>query len=101
MRIKLTQKTSNCIFGQYKGIYLDEKEHELLVSNGEGSESTIKLLLNQGSEVTVDFMKLSLANGVLLDEVIETDRFILTSFAKNPKMGIVVIITGAPYVQST
>jgi hypothetical protein len=96
MTLQITQNLKEDIFGQFKGIYLSDEQHKLEIFK-ENSEGKDIVFLNKGDFVTIDFLYLSVIkefSTFTLPVIIESDNFIVTSYAKNPQKGCVIVITG-------
>ena len=87
IKFKIT-KVQQSIFGQFEAILLSDRELKLDVDNSPGN---FTLRLNQGDNFTLDFMTQS--DKYAVGEIIETPDYVLSSYAKNPQKGMVIIVT--------
>jgi hypothetical protein len=90
MKLQITQKLKDDIFGQFKGLYLSDEQHQIEISKN-SSESKDIVNLNKGDSVVIDFLY---HEHPKIGDIIELQDFLLKSYAKNPQKGIVIIITG-------
>jgi hypothetical protein len=92
MVLLITNILKDCIWGQYEAALVSDEPIHIDVNTGEFPGATKRVTVETGGTCTVDFMQRNHSYAVGDTITIENGKHMLTSYAKNPAMGIVVIV---------